>query len=292
MILLLYVDDMLVVGRDTKKIASLKKVLGKSFAMKDIGPAKQILGMHIVRDRTKEVLWLSQEKYVTKILERFNMSKEKPVGSTLATNYKLNARHCPKGEKDKTEMRKVSYALAVSSLMYAMIYTRPNIAFAVGMVSRYMSNPSREHRPAAKWILRYLKGTSKVCLRYGFGKPMLEGFTDSDMSGDVDSSRSTSRYVMTYAGGAVSWQSRLQKVVALSTTKEKYMVVIEAGKELICMTNFLKELGMKQETFLLHCDNESAIYLAKNATHHSQTKHIHRRYHCYKRRWMRKSLPL
>ena len=100
---------------------------------------------------------------------------------------------------------------------------------------------------------------------------MLEGFTDSDMSGDVDSNRSTSGYVMTYAGGAVSWQSRLQKVVALSTTKVEYMVVV--------MRDFLSELGMKQETFLLHCNNQSAIHLANNTAYYSHIKHIHRRYH-------------
>ena len=108
---------------------------------------------------------------------------------------------------------------------------------------------------------------------------MLEGFTDSDMSGDVDSSRSTSGYVMTYSGGVVSWQSRLQKAVALSTTEAEYMAAVEAGKELIWMRDFLSELGMKQGTFLLHCDNQSAIHLAKNVAYHSRTKHIQRRYH-------------
>ena len=92
LILLLYVDDMLIVGRDPKKIGSLKKALSKSFAMKDMGPAKQILGMHIVRDRTKKLLWLSQEKYVTKVLQRFSMADAKPVGSTLPTNYKLSGK--------------------------------------------------------------------------------------------------------------------------------------------------------------------------------------------------------
>ena len=145
LILLLYVDDMLIVGQDTRKIGSLKKALGKSFAMKDLGPAKQILGMHIVRDRTQKVLWLSQKKYVTKILERFNMLDAKPVGSVLLTNYRLNAKQCPRGEKEKAKMRKVPYASAVGSLMYAMVCMRSDIAFAIGVVSRYMSNPGREH---------------------------------------------------------------------------------------------------------------------------------------------------
>ena len=83
----------MIVGQETRKIMSLKKALGKSFAIKDLGPAKQILRMHIVRDRTKKVLWLSLEKYVTKILERFNMSEANLVGSALSTNCRLNAKH-------------------------------------------------------------------------------------------------------------------------------------------------------------------------------------------------------
>ena len=123
-----------------------------------------------------------------------------------------------------------------------------------------------------KWILRYLKGTSSVCLRYGSKKPMLEGFTNSDMSADVDSTGSTSRYVMTYTRGAMSWQQRLQKVLALSTTEGEYMVGV------IWMRDFLSELGTKQEKFLLYCDNQSVIHLPKNVVYHSRTKHIQRRY--------------
>ena len=88
----------------------------------------------------------------------------------------------------------------------------------------------KKHWNAVKWILRYLKGTSNMCLRFGSGKPQLDGFTDSDMSADVDTSRSTSGYVMTYEGGVVSWQSRLQKTVALSTTEAEYMAAVEAPR--------------------------------------------------------------
>ena len=108
---------------------------------------------------------------------------------------------------------------------------------------------------------------------------MLEGFTNSDMLGDVDSIRSTSGYVMTYAGGDVSWQSRLQKAMPLSTTEIEYMAAVEAGKELIWMRDCLSERGMKQEKFLLHCDNKNDAHLAKNIVYHSRTKHIQRRYH-------------
>ena len=104
-------------------------------------------------------------------------------------------------------------------------------------------------------MLRYLRGASGVWLRYNLDKPVLEGLTNSNMLIDVDSSRSTFGYVMTYSGGVVSWQSRLQKAVALSTTEAEYMAAVEAGKELIWMRDFLSELGMKQEEFLLHWDN-------------------------------------
>jgi transposase InsO family protein len=284
-ILLLYVDDMLIVGRDTSKIDKLKKELSKSFSMKDLGSAKQILGMKISRDRKSEKLWLSQESYIEKVLDRFNMSKAKPVSSTLAGHLKLSSKQSPTSEEEKEEMKKVPYASAVGSLMYAMVCTRPDIAHAVGVVSRFLSNPGKEHWAAVKWILRYLRGTSRVCLCFGNGKQVLDGFTDADMAGDIDSRKSTSGYLITYSGGAVSWQSRLQKCVALSTTEAEYIAITEAAKELLWMKKFLQELGLQQERYVLYCDSQSAIHLSKNSTFHSRSKHIDVRYH-----WIRDAL--
>ena len=105
---------------------------------------------------------------------------------------------------EKAEMSKVPYASIVGSLMYEMVYARSDIIYAIGVIIRYISNPDREHWASVKWILRYLIGTSSVCLRFGSSKPILEGFTNSDMSANVDTNRSTSGYVMTYVGGAVS----------------------------------------------------------------------------------------
>ena len=278
-ILLLYVDDMLIVENGTKRIALLKKSLSKSFAMKDLGPAKKILGMKISRDRSKKLLWLSQERYIEKVLERFNMKDAKSVISPLAGHHKLNSKQCPTSKKEKEEMRKVPYQSAVGSLMYAMVCTRPDIAYAVGVVSRFMKNPGKAHWEAVKWILRYLKGTSTSCLCFGNGDPVLQGYTDADYAGDKDHRKSTSGYLMTYAGGAVSWQSRLQKCVSTSTTEAEYIAAVDAGKEVLWMKNFLQELGMKQEKYVLFCDSQSAIHLAKNSSYHSRTKHIDVRYH-------------
>jgi hypothetical protein len=116
-------------------------------------------------------------------------------------------------------------------------------------------------------------------LCFGNDKQVLDGFTDADMAGDIDSRKSTSGYLITYSGGAVSWQSRLQKCVALSTIEAEYIAITEAAKELLWMKKFLQELGLQQESYLLYCDSQSAIYLSKNSTFHSRSKHIDVRYH-------------
>lgn len=286
-ILLLYVDDMLIVSRDTSKIDRLKKELNKSFAMKDMGPAQQILGMKISRDRKNSRLWLSQEAYIEKALDRFNMSKAKPVISPLAGHFKLSTKQCPTSEEEKEEMKKVPYSSAVGSLMYVMVCTRPYIAHAVGVVSRFLSNPGKEHWAAVKWIFRYLRGTSRMCLQFGNEKPELVGYSNADMAGDIDTRKSTSGYLVTFARGAVSWQSKLQKCVALSSTEAKYIAITETSKEFLRMKKFLEELGIEQEKYLVYSDSQSAIHLSKNSTFHSRFKHIDVRYH-----WIRDALDM
>ena len=123
------------------------------------------------------------------------------MDSTLLTNSKTKV--------EKVEMNKIMYASVVGSLMYAMVCTRSDIAYVVGLVSQFKSNLDKQHWVVVMWILRYLRGTSTVRLHFGLGNPMLEGFTDSYMSVDVDTSQSTSGYVMTYIGGVISWQLRL-----------------------------------------------------------------------------------
>lgn len=278
-ILLLYVDDMLIVGKNISMIDRLKKQLGESFAMKDMGAAKQILGIRIMRDRNKKKLWLSQEHYVERVLQRFQMENAKAVSTPLATHFKLSTSQSPTNEAEKSDMQRVPYASAVGSLMYAMVCTRPDIAHAVGTVSRFLSNPGREHWNAVKWILRYLRGTTSLRLCFGGDKPTLVGYTDSDMAGDIDSRKSTSGYLIKLAGGAVAWQSRLQRCVALSTTEAEFIAITEACKELLWLRKFLQELGFVQDKYLLFCDSQSAIHLGKNSTFHSRSKHIDVRYH-------------
>ncbi|GKA45624.1 retrovirus-related pol polyprotein from transposon TNT 1-94 [Tanacetum coccineum] len=250
-ILLLYVDDMLVAGSNMAEIKKLKRQLSQEFEMKDLGPAKQILGMSIIRDRTKGTLRLSQEKYIRKVLEKFNIKDAKARCQPLGDHFKLSKKQAPKTWASRRRMAKVPYALAVGSMMYAIVCTRPYIAHAVGVVSRFMSNPRKEHWEAVKWLLRYLK----------------------------DSCKSTAGYVFTMGGTAVSCMFRIQKCVAMSTTEAEYMAIAKACKELVWLKNILEELDRAQTECVLFCDNQSTIHLTKNHVFHGRTKHIKIRYH-------------
>ena len=126
------------------------------------------------------------------------------VSTPLATHFKLSAKQSPSNESEKSDMQQVPYASIMSILMYAMVCTRPNIAHVVGTISRFLSKPGRDHWNAVKWILRYLRSTTCLKLCFGGDVPTLVGYTDSDMHGDIDSRRSTSGYVIKFAGGVVA----------------------------------------------------------------------------------------
>ncbi|MCO5598123.1 hypothetical protein L7F22_052215 [Adiantum nelumboides] len=184
-----------------------------------------------------------------------------------------------KSDDMRAEMAKIPYASAVGSLMYAMVATRPDIAFAVGVVSRYMSNPGKKHWEAVKCILRYLKGTKDLCICFGKSETSMHGFTDADFAGHPDCRKSTSGYVFTFTGGAVSWISKLQKCVALSTTEAEYVAATEASKEALWLMRLVEELGIKSQVPVVHCDSQSAIMLARNPVFHAKPKHIEVKYH-------------
>ncbi|CAA0830164.1 cysteine-rich RLK (RECEPTOR-like protein kinase) 8 [Striga hermonthica] len=266
-ILLLYVDDMLIAGSDVKEIERLKDHLSMRFDMKDLGEAIQILGMKITRDRNAGKLWLSQSDYIEKVLCRFKMDIPKPIEVPLGSQFKLSNKDSPKDDSEKERMRVMPYASAIGSLMYAM--------------------------EVVKWILRYLRGTKDRALVFGRGTLTLSGFVDADFAGsDHDKRRSTTGYVFTYGGTAVSWISKLQKIVTLSTTEAEYVAVTEAAKELVWLQNFLNELGRPQEDVALCNDSQSAIHLAKNPAFHSRTKHIKVKYHFIRQLLEKKMLQL
>ncbi|GAA0187040.1 hypothetical protein LIER_34328 [Lithospermum erythrorhizon] len=239
-ILLLYVDDMLIVGKNMNTIKELKCQLSKAFKMKDLESARYITGMEIKRDRARGRLWLSQEKYIHKVLARFNMESSKSVSSPLGAHFKLSSKICDNVGGNVQDMEKVPYASAIGSLMYAMLCIRPDIAYSVGL------------------------------------EPLMYAYA---MEGDLDSKKSTSGYLFTFVGGAISWQSKLQRCVALSTTEAEYIAITECCKELLWLKRFFEEIGIDQKRFTILCDSQSAIHLSKNPSLHSKSKHIQVRYH-------------
>lgn len=203
---------MLIASRDKSLIRKLKTQLSNEFEMKELGAAKKILGMEIRRDRQAGKLFLSQQKYIERVLDRFNMNDCNPVSTPLAAHFKLSSEFCPDTEEEMKRMSLVPYASAVGSLMYAMVCTRPDLAYAVSMVSRYMHNPGKNHWSAVKWIFRYLKGTSHLGLVFDRSMATTDkvvGYVDSDYGGDLDRRRSLSGYIFTLCNGAISWKATL-----------------------------------------------------------------------------------
>ena len=143
--LLLYVDDILIAVKSKKKITTLKKLLSSEFEMKDLGAAKKILGMEITRDINSSLLFLSQQSYIKKVLHRFNMHDAKSISTSIAPHFKLSALQCASTDEDFEYMSRVLYSSVVGSLMYAMVCSRPDLSYAMSLVSRYMANPGKEH---------------------------------------------------------------------------------------------------------------------------------------------------
>jgi hypothetical protein len=149
----------------------------------------------------------------------------------------------------------------------------------LGLSTDIWPNPGKEHRETMKWVLRYLRGTSDYCITYNGGHDLVCGYVDSDFADDLDKMRSTSGYIFTLAGGAISWMSKIQRIVVLSTTEIEYIVSSHACKEAVWLKCLFGEFGRMQEKVNLLCDSKSVIHLAKNPTYHSKTKLIPIKYH-------------
>ncbi|KAI3513141.1 hypothetical protein L1887_20467 [Cichorium endivia] len=265
--LVLYVDDILLMGNDIPTLQDVKAWLGKCFAMKDLGEAAYILGIRILRDRKRKLIGLSQCTYLEKVLKRFNMENSKRGELPIQSNTKLSKTQSPSTDEEIAEMSRVPYASAVGSIMYAMTCTHPDVSFALSMVSRFQGNPGKEHWIAVKNILKYLRRTKNMVLVLGGSEDLkVKGYTDASFQTDRDSGRSQSGWVFLLNGGAVTWKSSKQETVADSTCESEYIAASEASKEAAWLKNFIGDLGVVpsiQEPMELFCDNEGAVALKK-----------------------------
>ncbi|KAI3692791.1 hypothetical protein L6452_32614 [Arctium lappa] len=281
--LVLYVDDILLMGNNVPTLQSVKTWLGKCFSMKDMGDAANILGIKIYRDRSRRLIGLSQSTYIDKILKKFNMQDSEKGFLPMQHSMALSKSQCSSSAEELDRMSRIPYASVVGSIMYAMICTRPDVSYALSMTSRYQANPSEAHWIAVKNILKYLRRTKNMFLIYGGQEELcVKGYTDANFQTDRDDSCSQSGFVFLLNGGAITWRSSKQSTVADSTTEAEYIAVNEAAKEAMWMKKFIEDLGVVPtilDPIEILCDNEGTIILAKEPKSHKRTRHILRKFH-------------
>lgn len=274
-ILAVWVDDIMIFSSNATMCTKLKNELSTHFKMKDLGEAKSLLGMNITRYPDGS-LSIDQRHYISTVLKRFNMEECNSVNTPLDPNQKLSEELCPKTDAEKREMAKVPYQEAIGCIMYAAQISRPDVCFAVSVLSRYNNNYGRAHWAAVKRVFRYLKGTIDYKLIFSSKQnDEMVGYCDADWASDLDKRRSTTGYVFLSQGAAISWTCRRQPTIALSSTEAEFMSMVAAIQEALWLKRFETEIFLEaSKTILLYCDNQGALSLAKNRNYHARTKHI------------------
>jgi uncharacterized OsmC-like protein len=277
LIVSVYVDDLIVTGNNEAQIDEFKQSMMKQFAMTDLGKMKYFLGVEV--NQTEDGIFIHQSKYATEILNKFGMSNCNSVNNPIVPGCKL-----VKDENGKAGDAK-SYKQIVGSLMY-LLATRPDLAFSVCLTARFMDRPTEIHFAAVKRILRYLKGTVGFGILYKSSRKAsseetkLNGWTDSDYAGDLDDRKSTSGYVFMLGNAVVSWSSKKEPIVTLSTTEAEFVAAAACACQCLWLKNVLIHLQvMDDEKILIHCDKSSSIKLTKNPILHGRCKHIDVRFH-------------
>ena len=276
-ILSIHVDDILLFSNSTKMLKVEKKAIASKFKVEDLNEVKHVLGMLIKRDRKRGKLTISQSKYLEGILKRFNMEHCKPVSTPLEPG-----KHFQNLPEEETATNIHEYQKLIGCLTYVTTATRPDLASAVGILSKFMSKPGKEHWQGAKRVLRYLKGTINYGLVFQSKDSTCEvvGYSDADWASDVNTRRSTSGYVFQINESTVSWSSKRQSCVARSSTEAEYVALSYATQEIIWLRRLLADIGINQDQpSILNEDNQGAIELSRNPRFHNRTKHIDVAYH-------------
>jgi hypothetical protein len=287
-----YVDDFLLIGPQGEAIKRLKVELSNVFDMKDLGPCTYFLGIRVSRslfgpnngpgNSNSSRITLCQDAYIHKVLDQFGMADSRPVSTPLdpgSTDTLVPFG----GEALNGDI--TLYQSLIGCINYLATQTRPDVAYAASVLSRFLVNPSPAHIKAAKRVLQYLKGTVDFSITYSSAEPPtlnLRLFSDADYAGDCHTYRSTGAYVGFFAGGPATWQSKRQSVVAQSSTESEYMALSEAAKEAAWIRSLLSGLqyqGPDLNPITLFGDNQGSLALSENPTFHRGSKHIAVRYH-------------
>nr|DAD19628.1 TPA_asm: hypothetical protein HUJ06_021091 [Nelumbo nucifera] len=271
LIVSIYVYDLIYTGDDEDMMSDFKNSTMKVFDMTDLGRMRFFLGIEVLQ--RPDGIFIYQRRYATEVLKRFgfwDFESKKSVSSPIVPGFKM-------GRDDHgVTVDETYFKQMVGSLMY-LTATRPDIMFSVSLISRYMAKPIELHLQAAKRILRYLKGTANYGILYKKGgeEEELLTFSDSDYAGDIEDCKSTSGYVFILSSGAVSWLSKKQPIVMLSTTEAEFVAAAACDCQAVWMRRVLKRLSHEQKgCTTIMCDNSSTIKLSRNPVMHGRSKHI------------------
>ena len=268
----IYVDDLIFIGNDEVMLSEFKDSMLREFDMSDLGKMRFFLGIEVLQK--SDGIYICQRRYALEVLKRFGMMESNSVGNPIVPGSKISK------EGNGNLVDETCYKQLVGSLMY-LTATRPDMMFIICLISRYMAKPMEIHLQTAKRALRYLKGTVNYGIHYKRGEDgEVLAFTDSDYAGDMDYKKSTSGYVFLMGSSAVSWCSKKQPIVTLSTTKAEFVAAAVCVCQGIWIKRILKELGHADTSCMtIMCDNSSTIKLSKNPMMHGRSKHIDVRFH-------------
>ena len=280
-----WVDDLPIITSKREYATMLKKKFDEQgIEYTSTGALTHFLGVDVDYRVSKRAIGLRQTKYIETILNRYGFADAKPVNTPMDPNVKLSKDQCPTDEKTKLEMAERPYRGAVGALRYLADVTRPDISYVVGQLARYMENPGQAHWTACKRVFQYLLATKERWLVLGkFGEGLV-GYADADGMSTKER-HPVSGYVFQLLGSAVSWASKRQELVTLSTTEAEYVSISYAGREAIWLCDILGEvLKLKLSPVILHCDNQSALANVKDNKFHGRTKHIDIYHHWIRQR--------
>ena len=238
-----FTDNITIASPSTASADQVVAKLSEHFKLRYLGPTSFLLGIQITRDRSNRRIPLSQHQYILDMLERYGFSGCSPIKTPMEPKLRSSAQDGPSTPEEKAAMAKIPYLSAVGSLMYLATCTCPDIAYSISLLARFSANPEHKHWQAVKHLFRYLKHTKQLTYGSSASKELFVTYSDADYVRDSDTMRSTGAYVIMMGGGAVDWSSKLQPVVAQSTTEAEYIAANNAGREIAWMRNLLSEFG-------------------------------------------------
>jgi len=273
------VDNMAVTLKHLHHIIKFKDDLTQYFEISDLGELNWLLGLKVERNRAARTIRLSQKAYVETILEHFNLTNANTAATPMDMGAALSDSHSPSTHAQAEAMENVPYQRGIGLLMYAATSTRPDIAFAVSILSQFMRNPGPAHWEATKRVMRYLKGTSYYGITLGGLDTGLEAYVDADWVSQAHR-HSMTGYIVLLADGPVAWSARKQPLIALSTAEAEYIALTTIGHKIMYLQLLIEELyESPSPPTPVYCDNQAAIALTSNSKFHSRTKHIDLCYH-------------